>query len=93
MPLGRSLSDQWRAYRAGAMTRKRAAELEGLGIVWDTADAGFEPSLGAAQAYYELHGTPAAPRQATALDQAVRQWLTNIRRPCGLGKHPIDGDS
>ncbi|MFI8392600.1 Tn3 family transposase [Streptomyces sp. NPDC085540] len=31
-PLGRWLSDQRRAYRAGAMTRERAAELEGLGI-------------------------------------------------------------
>ncbi|MFB6578539.1 helicase associated domain-containing protein [Streptomyces sp. NPDC056402] len=83
-PLGRWLSDQRRVYRAGAMT----GELEGLGIVWDTADAGFETNLGAAQAYYELHGTLAAPRGATALDQAVGQWLTNVRRPGGLGKEP-----
>lgn len=34
--LGRRLSDQRRAYRAGAMTGERAAELEELGIVWDT---------------------------------------------------------
>ncbi|WP_404962029.1 helicase associated domain-containing protein [Streptomyces sp. 147326] len=87
-PLGRWLSDQRRAYRAGTMTGERAAELEELGIVWDTADAGFEQNLGAARAYYELHGTLAAPRHATALDQAVGQWLTNIRRPGGLGKDP-----
>ncbi|MFJ9945789.1 DEAD/DEAH box helicase [Streptomyces erythrochromogenes] len=87
-PLGRWLSDQRRAYRAGTMTGERAAELEGLGIVWDTADAGFEENLGAARAYYELHGTLAAPRGATALDQAVGQWLTNVRRPGGLGKDP-----
>ncbi|WP_438297606.1 helicase associated domain-containing protein [Streptomyces sp. HUAS TT7] len=28
----------------------------------------------------------AAPRHATALDRPVGQWLTNIRRPGGLGK-------
>ncbi|MFJ6785616.1 Helicase associated domain protein [Streptomyces yangpuensis] len=88
-PLGRWLSDQRRAYRAGTMTGERAAELEGLGIVWDTADAGFEENLGAARAYHSLHGTLAAPRGATALDQAVGQWLTNIRRPGGLGKDPV----
>ncbi|MFJ3520804.1 helicase associated domain-containing protein [Streptomyces sp. NPDC090131] len=68
------------------MTGERAAELEELGIVWDTADHGFETNLGAARAYYELHGTLAAPRGATILDIAIGQWLTNIRRPGGLGK-------
>ncbi|WP_406345840.1 Helicase associated domain protein [Streptomyces sp. NBC_01547] len=87
-PLGRWLSDQRRAYRAGTMTGERAAELEELGIVWDTADAGFEQNLAAARAYYEIHGTLAAPRDATALDQSVGQWLTNVRRPGGLGKDP-----
>ncbi|MFI7358074.1 Helicase associated domain protein [Streptomyces avidinii] len=87
-PLGRWLSDQRRAYRAGTMSGERAAELEGLGVVWDTADAGFETNLGAARAYYELHGTLAAPRHATILDIAIGQYLTNIRRPGGLGKDP-----
>ncbi|MET9694162.1 helicase associated domain-containing protein [Streptomyces sp. NPDC006514] len=41
IPLGRWLSDQRRAYRAWTMAGERAAELEELGIVWDTADAGF----------------------------------------------------
>ncbi|MFD3941044.1 helicase associated domain-containing protein [Streptomyces sp. NPDC058611] len=54
--------------------------------MWDTADAAFAENLAAARAYYELHGTLAAPRHATALDKAVGQWLTNIRRPGGLGK-------
>ncbi|WP_030732773.1 DEAD/DEAH box helicase [Streptomyces sp. NRRL S-237] len=87
-PLGRWLSDQRRAYRAGTMTGERAADLEELGIVWDTADRGFETNLGAARAYYELHGTLAAPRGATILDIAIGQYLTNIRRPGGLGKDP-----
>ncbi|MFI5983580.1 Helicase associated domain protein [Streptomyces sp. NPDC051555] len=87
-PLGRWLSDQRRAQRAGRLTGERAAELESLGIVWDTADAAFEENLAAARAYFERHGTLAAPRHATALDRAVGQWLTNVRRPGGLGKDP-----
>lgn len=88
-PLGRWLSDQRRAFRAGTMRGEHAAELEKLGIVWDTADAAFEQNLAAARAYYALHGTLAAPRHASALDIAVGQWLTNVRRPGGLGKHPV----
>ncbi|MFJ9551830.1 DEAD/DEAH box helicase [Streptomyces erythrochromogenes] len=88
-PLGRWLSDQRRAYRTGTMTGERAAELEGLGVVWDTADAGFEANLGAARAYYDLHGSLAAPRGAAIMDVQVGQWLTNIRRPGGLGKDPV----
>ncbi|WP_406083359.1 helicase associated domain-containing protein, partial [Streptomyces virginiae] len=56
---------------------------------WDTADAGFEQNLGAARAYYELHGTLAAPRGASILDVAIGQYLSNIRRPGGLGKDPV----
>ncbi|NXY99062.1 Helicase associated domain protein [Streptomyces sp. BR123] len=87
-PLGRWLSDQRRAYRAGSMSGEHAAELEELGIVWDTADAAFTENLAAARAYFALHGTLAAPRHATALDKPVGQWLTNVRRPGGLGKDP-----
>jgi superfamily II DNA or RNA helicase len=87
-PLGRWLSDQRRAYRAGTMPGTRAEELEELGMVWDTADAGFEENLAAARAYYAEAGTLAAPRHATALDKPVGQWLTNLRRPGGLGKDP-----
>ncbi|MFJ6054841.1 helicase associated domain-containing protein [Streptomyces sp. NPDC092307] len=48
----------------------------------------FEQNLGAARAYHALHGTLAAPRGATILDIAIGQYLTNIRRPGGLGKDP-----
>ncbi|MFE1877692.1 Helicase associated domain protein [Streptomyces sp. NPDC059496] len=87
-PLGRWLSDQRRTFRAGTMTGERAAELEALGIVWDTADAAFAENLAAARAYHALHGTLAAPRGAAILDVAIGQWLTNVRRPGGLGKDP-----
>jgi hypothetical protein len=88
-PLGRWLSDQRRALRAGQMSSERADELEALGIMWDTADAAFAENLAAARAYYAEAGTLAAPRHATALDKPVGQWLANIRRPGGLGKDPV----
>ncbi|MET8422121.1 Helicase associated domain protein [Streptomyces sp. NPDC005098] len=87
-PLGRWLSDQRRAYRAGTMPSERADELDELGIVWDTADTAFAENLAAARAYYAQAGTLAAPRHATALDKPVGQWLTNLRRAGGLGKDP-----
>ncbi|MEV7238728.1 Helicase associated domain protein [Streptomyces sp. NPDC051020] len=87
-PLGRWLSDQRRAYRAATMPSTRADELEELGMIWNTADAAFEENLAAARAYHAEAGTLAAPRHATALDKPVGQWLTNLRRPGGLGKEP-----
>ncbi|WP_327241173.1 helicase associated domain-containing protein [Streptomyces sp. NBC_01320] len=87
-PLGRCLSDQRRAYRAGTMPSTRTDELEELGMIWDTADTAFAENLAAARAYYAEAGTLAAPRHATALDKPVGQWLTNLRRPDGLGKNP-----
>ncbi|MBT2458453.1 helicase associated domain-containing protein [Streptomyces sp. ISL-86] len=47
--------------------------LKQLGIVWDTADAGFEENIAAARAFYAEHGTLAAPRGAVALDKPARQ--------------------
>ncbi|MFF3062528.1 Helicase associated domain protein [Streptomyces sp. NPDC057909] len=87
-PLGRWLSDQRRAFRAGTMSGKHADELDELGMIWDTADTGFAENLAAARAYYAEAGTLAAPRHATALDKPVGQWLTNLRRPGGLGRDP-----
>ncbi|MFB7224513.1 helicase associated domain-containing protein [Streptomyces sp. NPDC056227] len=48
----------------------------------------FAENLAAARAYHAEVGTLAAPRHATALDKPVGQWLTNLRRPDGLGKDP-----
>ncbi|WP_433570179.1 Helicase associated domain protein [Streptomyces sp. CA-251247] len=70
------------------MPSTRADELEELDMIWDTADAQFEENLAAARAYYAEASTLAAPRHATAMDKPVGQWLTNLRRPGGLGKDP-----
>ncbi|MFB7091519.1 Helicase associated domain protein, partial [Streptomyces sp. NPDC056296] len=87
-PLGRWLSDQRRATRAGALASERAADLDELGIVWEPADETWEENLGAARAYFEVYGTLAAPVTAAILDKPVGQWLANARKAGGLGKDP-----
>ncbi|MFF6961666.1 Helicase associated domain protein [Streptomyces sp. NPDC008317] len=87
-PLGQWIAEQRRAYGAGTMDGRRAKRLEGLGMVWNAADSAFQENLAAARAWFEAHGTLAAPRSATALDRPVGQWLSNLRRPGVLGDHP-----
>ncbi|TLQ38765.1 DEAD/DEAH box helicase [Streptomyces marianii] len=87
-PLGHWISEQRKAYAAGALDGARVARLEALGMVWDVADAAFAENLAAARAYFADHGTLAAPRSATALDRPVGQWLSNQRRPGALAGHP-----
>ncbi|WP_431787564.1 helicase associated domain-containing protein [Streptomyces sp. G9] len=87
-PLGRWLSDQRRAMRAGTMLPGRAEDLEALGVVWDPADAAWEENLGAARAYAMVYGTLAAPVTAMIMDRPVGQWLANARsgRRTGSGR-------
>ncbi|MFI8007863.1 Helicase associated domain protein [Streptomyces sp. NPDC086010] len=87
-PLGRWLSDQRRAMRAGVMLPERAEDLEALGVVWDPADAAWEENLGAARAYAVAYGSLAAPVTAMMMDRPVGQWLANARKKNGLGKDP-----
>ncbi|MFP8888058.1 DEAD/DEAH box helicase [Streptomyces mangrovi] len=87
-PLGHWISEQRKAYAAGAMDGARTERLEALGMVWDAGDHAFQEGLAAARAYFADHGTLAAPRSATALDRPVGQWLSNQRRPGALTGHP-----
>ncbi|MBK3590056.1 helicase associated domain-containing protein, partial [Streptomyces sp. MBT57] len=87
-PLGRWLSDQRRAMRAGTMLPGRAEDLEALGVVWDPADAAWEENLGAGKAYFAAYGTLAAPVTAMIMDRPIGQWLANARKKNGLGKDP-----
>ncbi|GAA2468543.1 DEAD/DEAH box helicase [Streptomyces macrosporus] len=87
-PLGQWVSEQRRAYRAGTLATWRIELLEEAGMVWSVPDAAFEENLAAARAYFAVHGTLCAPRTAVAQGKPVGQWLTNCRRPGGLGKDP-----
>ncbi|MCG3040042.1 Helicase associated domain protein [Streptomyces sp. S1A] len=87
-PLGTWISEQRRAYRAGTLAKWRVELLEEAGMVWSVPDATFEENLAAARAYHAVHGTLCAPRTAVAHGRPIGQWLTNCRRPGGLGKNP-----
>ncbi|GAA2448312.1 DEAD/DEAH box helicase [Streptomyces glaucus] len=87
-PLGQWVSEQRRAYRAGTLAAWRVELLEEAGMVWSVPDAQFEENLAAARVYFAVHGTLCAPRTAVAEGRPVGQWLTNCRRPGGLGKNP-----
>ena len=83
-PLGHWVSEQRKTYGAGQMSGRRVELLEELSMVWDSADFAFAEQLAAARAYFADHRTLAAPRTATALDRAVGQFLSNMRRPGAL---------
>lgn len=57
-------------------------------MVWSAPDLAWEENLAAARAYYAEHGTLCAPQTAAIEGKAVGQFLTNCRRPGGLGKDP-----
>ncbi|MDT0347783.1 helicase associated domain-containing protein [Streptomyces litchfieldiae] len=91
-PLGRWISDQRTEYAAGRLQaddegRRRVKWLEEIGMVWSAPDLAWEENLAAARAYFAEHGTLCAPQTAAAEGKAVGQWLTNLRRPGGLGKN------
>ncbi|AUH38854.1 DEAD/DEAH box helicase [Streptomyces sp. CMB-StM0423] len=92
-PVGRWISDQRTEYAAGRMDDgeggDRRRRLDEIGMVWSAPDLAWEENLAAAREYYAEHGTLCAPQGAAAAGKPVGQWLTNLRRPGGLGKDPI----
>ncbi|MFI8008261.1 Helicase associated domain protein [Streptomyces sp. NPDC086010] len=85
--LGAWVSEQRRNFRLGTLKPWRADLLSELGMVWSVADAGFWKNLTAARAYFALHGSLAAPKDAVVDGVAVGQWLANLRKAGGLGKN------
>ncbi|WP_438290572.1 Helicase associated domain protein [Streptomyces sp. HUAS TT7] len=88
-PLGRWLSDQRRALRAGRIPSKLADNLEALGVVWDTADAQFAENLAGGAPASSSPTTADAPRRSrwetpavTTLDDTTRTSL--LRRGFAL---------
>ncbi|RXS65325.1 helicase [Streptomyces sp. TM32] len=84
--LGAWVSEQRRAFRAGALRAWRAELLDELGMVWSVVDARFYKNLAAARDYFAVHRTLAAPKDAVMDGVAVGQWLANLRKTGGLGK-------
>ncbi|WP_432715534.1 helicase associated domain-containing protein [Streptomyces lavendulae] len=94
-PRGRWLSEQRHTCRTGTMPGERAAELEGLGVVWDTADHAFDQSLAAARAYHRPHGTLAPDRRgleprSAGVDGGLAAAL-RLPHPALGGRRPPEG--
>ncbi|MFI0020073.1 DEAD/DEAH box helicase [Streptomyces griseus] len=90
--LGSWVSEQRRAFKAQTLKAWRADLLNEVGMVWSVADAGFWRNLGAARAYMAVHGSLACPKGAVWEGVPVGQWLSNLRRPGGLGTNPDRAD-
>ncbi|MEU8672899.1 Helicase associated domain protein [Streptomyces anulatus] len=90
--LGAWVSQQRRSFKAGTLKPWRTDLLNELRMVWSADDAAFWKNLTAARDYYEAHSTLACTRSAVWDGVAVGQWITNLRRPGGLGSDPVRAD-
>ncbi|WTF40472.1 Helicase associated domain protein (plasmid) [Streptomyces cyaneofuscatus] len=90
--LGSWVSEQRRAFKAGALKPWRTDLLNELGMIWSVGDVTFWKNLNAARAYYATYGSLAAPKGALVDGVAVGQWLANLRKPGGLGRDPERAD-
>ena len=78
--LGNWLKNTRARQRSGALTREQIAELEALGIVWNSVDARWERCYAEAAAYYEQHGNLAFPKKyVTESGIRLGPWLENQR--------------
>ncbi|WP_257135050.1 helicase associated domain-containing protein [Streptomyces sp. wa1063] len=90
--LGNWVSQQRRSFKAGTLKPWRTDLLNEVGMVWSADDAAFWKNLTAARDYYAAHATLACPRSTLWDGVAVGQWITNLRRPGGLGNDPVRAD-
>ncbi|MFJ8848383.1 Helicase associated domain protein [Streptomyces cyaneofuscatus] len=90
--LGSWVSEQRRAFKAGTLRAWRVDLLTEVGMIWSVGDAAFWRNLNAARVYYTAHNTLACPKNTVWDGVAVGQWLSNLRRPGGLGTDPVRAD-
>ncbi|MFI5727070.1 DEAD/DEAH box helicase [Streptomyces cyaneofuscatus] len=90
--LGSWVSEQRRAFKAGTLKAWRVDLLNEVGMIWSVTDAGFWRNLNAARAYYAAHSTLACPKTTVWDGVPLGQWVSNLRRPGGLGTDPVRAD-
>ncbi|MFK8906241.1 Helicase associated domain protein [Streptomyces sp. YS-3] len=78
-PLGTWLADQRRHYNTGRLTAERAAQLDGLGMVWSHQDVAFEEGLAVARAWTAAHGHFLPPTTAVWEGYPIGVWAKNQR--------------
>ncbi|MEU4181499.1 Helicase associated domain protein, partial [Streptomyces sp. NPDC026589] len=90
--LGTWVSEQRRSFKAGTLKPWRTDLLNELGMIWSVGDAGFWKNLTAARDYHAAHGSLSCPRNTLWDGVEVGQWLSNLRRPSGLGSDRVRAD-
>ncbi|MFC4516292.1 Helicase associated domain protein [Streptomyces ehimensis] len=83
-PLGTWLADQRRFNKAGRLAPARAAELDGLGMVWSHQDVAFEEGVTAARVWAAVHGHFLPPATAVWDGYPVGTWAKNMRTAARL---------
>ncbi|MFK0150342.1 Helicase associated domain protein [Streptomyces griseus] len=91
--LGTWVSEQRRSFKTGKLKPWRTDLLNEVGMVWSVGDAAFWKNLTAARDYHAAHGSLACPRDTQWDGVPVGQWLSNLRRPGGLGTDPARADN
>ncbi|MEU6955568.1 helicase associated domain-containing protein [Streptomyces sp. NPDC045714] len=81
-----------RGFKAGTLKPWRTDLLNEVGMVWSVGDAAFWKNLTAARDYHTVHGSLACPRNTVWDGVEIGQWLSNVRRPGGLGTDPVRAD-
>ncbi|MCQ1582555.1 DEAD/DEAH box helicase [Streptomyces parvus] len=87
--LGSWIAEQRRAFKAGTLKAWRVDLLNEVGMDWSVGDARFWRNLSAARSYYATHSTLACPTNTVWDGVALGQWISNLRRPGGLGTDPV----
>ena len=78
--LGNWLKNTRARQRSGALTREQSAELEALGVIWNSVDAKWERCYAEAADYYEQHGDLAFPKKyVTESGVRLGAWVENQR--------------
>ena len=78
--LGNWLKNTRARQRSGALTREQSAELEALGVIWNSVDAKLERCYAEAADYYEQHGDLAFPKKyVTESGVRLGDWVENQR--------------
>lgn len=89
--LGNWLKNTRARQRSGALTREQSAELEALGVIWNSVGAKWERCYAEAADYYEQHGDLAFPKKyVTESGVRLGAWLENQRAAYWKGELSAD---
>jgi len=85
--LGNWVSSRRNARRAGTLSTERIAELDALGMVWDSRDARYRTGVAHLRAYITREGHANVPTShVTDEGFTLGSWVSNRRSDCRAGR-------